>query len=188
MIILFLIRIRLRSGIVIENNLAYNLKQARKQRGYSQNDVATILHITRQSVSKWERGLVYPDLDNLVRLSEIYQVSLDELVIKGREKTVESEKNQNVSPKTKTSKGSHFFENTNKGIFLLILVIVSSILPPLGMIIPIYVMWQNTKYNSFYKSIYLISVVVVMVSLINSYVVVSDNWLKPSQTTVYRIK
>ncbi|MFW2845334.1 helix-turn-helix domain-containing protein [Lactiplantibacillus plantarum] len=65
---------------MIEHDLAHQLKAARIDKGYSQNDIANILNITRQSVSKWERGLVYPDLDNLIRLSDIYNIPVDNLI------------------------------------------------------------------------------------------------------------
>lgn len=58
-------------------DLARQLKKARINRGLSQNEVATILHISRQSISKWENGRGYPDIDNLVSLSRIYQTSTD---------------------------------------------------------------------------------------------------------------
>ena len=62
------------------STLSHNLQTARKQTGLSQNDVATLLHITRQSVSQWENGHSCPDLQNLQLLSEIYQVSIDNLI------------------------------------------------------------------------------------------------------------
>lgn len=61
-------------------NLSYNLKQKREEHNLSQEDVAQILNISRQSVSKWENGNCYPDLDNLIRLSDLYHISLDELI------------------------------------------------------------------------------------------------------------
>lgn len=60
------------------------IKKQSNQKGYSQNDVAEELHISRQSISKWENDISYPDLDNLVKLSTCYQVSTDHLL---KEKT-----------------------------------------------------------------------------------------------------
>ncbi|TDG72117.1 hypothetical protein C5L31_001591, partial [Secundilactobacillus malefermentans] len=53
--------------------LATQLKGAREKAGYSQNDLALILNVTRQAISKWETGKTYPDIDNLVFLSDFYQ-------------------------------------------------------------------------------------------------------------------
>ncbi|AEB28849.1 hypothetical protein CAR_c00980 [Carnobacterium sp. 17-4] len=60
--------------------LGEKLKSSRVKKGFSQNDVAEELHISRQSISKWENDISYPDLDNLVKLSTYYQVSTDHLL------------------------------------------------------------------------------------------------------------
>ena len=51
----------------------------RKKRGLSQQEVADILGVSRQAVSKWESGQTAPSTENLVRLSGIYGVSVDML-------------------------------------------------------------------------------------------------------------
>lgn len=56
------------------------LKIQRKKAGLTQEQLANQLFITRQSVSKWETGLTYPDIDNLFALSDLYDISLDELL------------------------------------------------------------------------------------------------------------
>lgn len=56
----------------------------RKQKGFSQEALAERVGVSRQAVSKWESGLSNPDINNLVLLSEVFEVSLDEL-IKGNE-------------------------------------------------------------------------------------------------------
>lgn len=55
------------------------LRQLRKQKNLSQEKIANLLGVSRQSVSKWENGLSHPDTNNLIRLAEILSVSLDEL-------------------------------------------------------------------------------------------------------------
>lgn len=60
--------------------LSERLKENRERLGLSQGDVAEKLNITRQSISRWETGKGAPDLDNLVLLSKLYQVSIDELL------------------------------------------------------------------------------------------------------------
>ncbi|MEI2438053.1 helix-turn-helix domain-containing protein [Priestia megaterium] len=61
-------------------DLSYNLKTKREENNFSQEDVAKVLNISRQSISKWENGNCYPDLDNLIKLSDLYKISLDELI------------------------------------------------------------------------------------------------------------
>ncbi|WP_125705078.1 helix-turn-helix transcriptional regulator [Lacticaseibacillus daqingensis] len=52
----------------------------RKQHGDTQEALAAKLYVSRQTVSNWETGKSYPDLENLLLLSAIFDVSLDELV------------------------------------------------------------------------------------------------------------
>lgn len=57
-----------------------NLKKYRQLRGYSQKEIADKLYVTRQCISKWEKGTTQPDLDMLTRISKLLDVSIDELV------------------------------------------------------------------------------------------------------------
>ena len=52
----------------------------RKQQGMTQNDLAEKLGVSRQAVSRWEMGTAVPDVDNLVAMSDLFSVSLDELL------------------------------------------------------------------------------------------------------------
>ena len=61
-------------------NLSENLFRLRKKRGLSQEEFAEHIHISRQAVSKWERGEAYPDTENLIEIAAFYGVTLDELV------------------------------------------------------------------------------------------------------------
>ncbi len=61
-------------------NLSDNLYSLRKSRGLSQEEFAEKIHISRQAVSKWERGEAYPDTENLIMIASFYGVTLDELV------------------------------------------------------------------------------------------------------------
>lgn len=60
--------------------LGERLYQLRRERRMSQEALADALGVSRQSVSKWENGASTPDLDKLVRLGELFGLSLDELV------------------------------------------------------------------------------------------------------------
>ena len=59
---------------------ANRLLQYRKENNLSQEDLAEKIGVSRQAVSKWERAEASPDTDNLIRLAEIYGVSLDEML------------------------------------------------------------------------------------------------------------
>lgn len=61
-------------------NFSNNLYSIRKQAGMSQEELAERLNVSRQAISKWERGEAQPDTDNLIAISELFDVSLDWLV------------------------------------------------------------------------------------------------------------
>jgi transcriptional regulator with XRE-family HTH domain len=60
--------------------IANRLVQLRKKNNLSQEELALKIGISRQAVSKWERAEASPDTDNLISLSKIYNVSLDDLL------------------------------------------------------------------------------------------------------------
>ena len=60
--------------------LADKIYRLRTEKRFSQGDLADALEVSRQSVSKWETGASVPELDKLVKLSELFGVTLDELV------------------------------------------------------------------------------------------------------------
>lgn len=53
------------------------LTTLRKQKNLTQLEVAELVHVSRQSISKWEKGISVPSSENLIILSKIYNVSLD---------------------------------------------------------------------------------------------------------------
>lgn len=75
--------------------IANRLQKLRKEKGYSQEQLADALGISRQAVSKWERAEASPDTDNLICLAKLYGVSLDELLF--TDQTVEDIKNDNIN-------------------------------------------------------------------------------------------
>lgn len=60
--------------------LKEKLAELRGQKGLTQDELAQALGVTRQAVSKWERGIISPATVNLAALGRLYGVSLDELV------------------------------------------------------------------------------------------------------------
>lgn len=57
-----------------------NLRELRKQKGYSQEELAQRLDVSRQAVSKWENGSGYPELDKLMKLCDLFQCTMDDLL------------------------------------------------------------------------------------------------------------
>lgn len=69
---------------------AEQLKRIRQERKLSQEDLAQELFISRQAISKWENGEATPDMENLIKLADIFGTSLDYLILgKEPEKRVE---------------------------------------------------------------------------------------------------
>lgn len=66
-------------------DVGQRLKQRRNELQLKQDYVAEKLGITRQTMSNWENGRSYPDIERIIRLSEIYDLSLDELLKGDRE-------------------------------------------------------------------------------------------------------
>ncbi|MBA2871264.1 transcriptional regulator with XRE-family HTH domain [Anoxybacillus calidus] len=60
--------------------LADNLKFLRKQRNWTQEELAQRLNISRSQITKWESGDQLPDLETLEKLSNLYEVSIDYLI------------------------------------------------------------------------------------------------------------
>lgn len=56
------------------------LYELRRQKGLSQEELANRIDVSRQTVSKWEIGDTVPDMDKLLALGEVFEISLDELV------------------------------------------------------------------------------------------------------------
>ncbi|MFU2182067.1 helix-turn-helix domain-containing protein [Streptococcus pluranimalium] len=69
-------------------HLAQQLKSLRTANKMSQDDLAEKLYISRQAISKWETGEATPDLDKLVQLAKILDVSLDELILGKEAQTI----------------------------------------------------------------------------------------------------
>ncbi len=56
------------------------LKNARNEKGITQEQAAELLGVTRQSISNWENNRSYPDIISVIKMSDIYSVSLDHLL------------------------------------------------------------------------------------------------------------
>ena len=57
-----------------------NLKTIRKEKGFSQEQLATRLNVVRQTISKWEKGLSVPDAELLIQLAEVLDVEVSDLL------------------------------------------------------------------------------------------------------------
>lgn len=60
--------------------LSENIKTIRKAKGLSQQELAVKLNVVRQTISKWEQGKSYPDLEMIIKISNYFKISVDELL------------------------------------------------------------------------------------------------------------
>lgn len=56
------------------------IKTYRKEKGWTQKELAELLHLSDKTISSWETGRTYPDLDNLIQLADLFELTLDELI------------------------------------------------------------------------------------------------------------
>ena len=102
--------------------IADRLVKLRKKYGYSQEELADKLGLSRQAVSKWERAEASPDTDNLICLAKLYGVSLDELL--ATDDDVETIVNEQVKNEGKNEESEEKKDNNDRvvinddGIFL----------------------------------------------------------------------
>ncbi|MBP5408090.1 MAG: helix-turn-helix transcriptional regulator [Bacilli bacterium] len=125
-------------------NLSENLKRIRKENNLSQEQLAEKLGVSRQSVSKWESGQAYPEMDKMLQLCEMFHLNIDDLLNQDI-KDVNSKKKSKINVNkyidsfldfiTKTTKmfGAMSFKEKVKCVFEQIFII--AILVILGAII-----------------------------------------------------
>lgn len=96
------------------------LQKLRKEKGYSQEQLADMLDVSRQSVSKWESGTTYPEMDKLLMLCKIFNITLDDLTNDEVTDTTIKEKNKGTFNNViyavleMISKSVEMFKNMNK--------------------------------------------------------------------------
>ena len=105
--------------------IAERLVKLRKKYGYSQEELADKLGLSRQAVSKWERAEASPDTDNLICLAKLYGVSLDELLATDEdidtiveEQVNKEEKKENKDSETTVNKGHERVVINDDGVII----------------------------------------------------------------------
>ena len=76
-------------------NLKDNLKKIRKEYNLSQEELADKLGVSRQSVSKWESGGAYPEMDKVLQICKIFNLNIDELLNQDIKEVTESKQSKN---------------------------------------------------------------------------------------------
>lgn len=102
---------------------ADRLVRLRKKNGYSQEQLADKLGLSRQAVSKWERGEASPDTDNLIALARLYGISLDELLSSEDGKTEENGSTSTSQSEDRKRKRNPVFDIISAAAGILFLVV-----------------------------------------------------------------
>ena len=87
-------------------NLGERIYQFRTEKKLSQADLADELDVSRQSISKWETNGSVPELDKLIKLSEVFGISLDELILDKKQSEPAPEPELKVIYVERTAKNS----------------------------------------------------------------------------------
>ncbi len=124
-----------------------NIKNIRKSKGLSQDELAIKLNVVRQTISKWEKGLSVPDSEMLIALSEVFEVPVSTLLgekieeVKVDDLKVISEKLEviNLQLAQKKEMGGKICH----GIFITMSILLIGILVVLRLINSSYLSWDN---------------------------------------------
>ena len=103
-------------------NFSERLKKEREKKGWSQAELAEMIHVSRQSVSKWETSKNYPNIEVIIDLSDLFGITIDELLRSDEElknKVIQDSK-QLEYPKWKVLFDSVFL----LGLFLLVIKVI----------------------------------------------------------------
>ena len=66
---------------VVKNDFSEKLQLIRKNKGLTQEELAEKLSVSRQAVAKWESGQVYPEITNFIQISNLFNATIDYLVL-----------------------------------------------------------------------------------------------------------
>lgn len=106
-------------------NIGKKLKEVRIHSGLTQETVAEKINVSRQTISNWENEKSYPDINSIIKLSDLYSISLDEL-LKGDSKMI---KHLEESTDTVSSNKKLIIAIISNIVLLILLVVFSSLIP-----------------------------------------------------------
>ena len=101
------------------------LKDARMKSGFTQETVAEKINVSRQTISNWENEKSYPDIISVIALSDLYSISLDDLLKGDREMMEHLEECTNVVKSTQKLIGAIILNATT----VILLIALSMFLP-----------------------------------------------------------
>ena len=120
--------------------LKENLKMLRGQKGMSQEICAQKLGVVRQTISKWEKGLSVPDADMLIRIADLFDTSVSELL----GSNIEQEEDVNEIAVQLALLNEHLAENARMRKTVLTIVMIILLFSAVGAIYPQWIeLWHE---------------------------------------------
>ena len=167
-------------------NLSEKLKNAREKAGLSQKDVAEALNISRQSVSKWETGKAYPDIDNLIILSELYNVSVDYLIKDKQESSTKKSVENSFQEKQENQSNNFTFNHESFGIVAATLL--SCIVPLIGLFLNLgIILFCIIRKQKLSALVWMILIVCLVINLINVGIILNNSFFNYGRATVQKV-
>ena len=124
--------------------LSENIKTIRKNKGFTQEELAARLHVTRQTISKWEKGYSVPDASILSDMADVFEVSVGDLL--GAEKIDPKQSDAIVEQLSRINEQLTIKNRRAKRIWktVIIMALVLFVVIPLGISIPGFMMMSHT--------------------------------------------
>lgn len=124
--------------------LNINIKNARQAKGMTQEELAIRLNVTRQTISKWEKGLSIPDAEILIKLSEVLDVSVSELLGTNTNDTMN---NDNLAEQLARINEQLAIKNRRDKIITKIIAVIVGVIILVGLISAINAVYGFIKLN-----------------------------------------
>ena len=156
--------------------LGDNLKKIREARGMSQEEVAKTLNVSRQAISKWANNRTYPDVENLKLLSQLYEISIDELLNGTSSISTLSQDND-------LCKNAEHNNNFSTMLLLLVLLVTSTFVSAIGLIVSITVLIKCVK-KKYSPIFYLVCGVCFLINFLNLVLFINNAFLHMGTITI----
>ncbi|MEG0328039.1 MAG: helix-turn-helix transcriptional regulator [Erysipelothrix sp.] len=115
--------------------LADKIIKHRKQLGYSQEELADKLGVSRQAVSKWESTLSIPDLDKIIKMSQLFGVSTDYLVLDDVEEATPSVEDDDLTPTLNLDETNRYMDTVARAAIKIAFGVLLCIISPIPLIV-----------------------------------------------------
>lgn len=129
--------------------ISEKLKNCRMNESLTQSQVAEILHVSRKTISGWENGRSYPDVNSFVQLSDLYKVSLDSLLRDNKVLNYYKQQNRKNIKIRKIAKYSYIFNIVLLGASYIELFRIAGIH---SLLIPLLLLINIITFSSHYEN------------------------------------